>query len=551
MSEAVSPFRHNQAQTVFDTRHKRDGVETWDDLARVVVDDVCKGLLPEEECHEIYEAIRDMKFIPGGRYLAYAGRPVKYFQNCYALLGREDTREEWARLYHDAASCLMTGGGIGIDYSVFRATGLPLGRTGGVSSGPLPMMQAVNDIGRASIQGGGRRSAIYASLDREHGDVLDFLAMKNWHDIDIPGTSTTLGKVKEQDFDFPCPMDHTNVSVNYSDEWLGMENRDEDEVFRTNCLQAMKTGEPGFSFNFGDQASFTGRNACTEFVTDDDSDACNLGSVNMSRISSTTEFRRICELGSKFLYCGTVRSDVPYARVKETRDRNRRLGLGLMGVHEWLLRRGSRYEVTPDLHAWLQIYEVHSIIGANEVADRLGLPRPKAYRAIAPTGTIGILAGTTTGIEPIYAPSYRRRYRVGMEHHYQYVVDPTATVISEEFGLDPDSFEGAIDLATDVERRIAFQADVQDYVDMAISSTVNLPAFGTEHNNEDLVNDFARTLAKYAPRLRGITFYPDGSRGGQPLESVPYSEAIKHEGQSFKEEVADVCDITGKGTCND
>jgi ribonucleoside-diphosphate reductase alpha chain len=93
----------------------------------------------------------------------------------------------------------------------------------------------------------------------------------------------------------------------------------------------------------------------------------------------------------------------------------------------------------------------------------------------------------------------------------------------------------AYDLAKDPERRIKFQADVQDYVDMAISSTINLPEWGTEHNNEDTVKPFAELLAKYAGRLRGFTCYPDGSRGGQPLTSVPYEEAIKHKGVVFEE----------------
>lgn len=92
------------------------------------------------------------------------------------------------------------------------------------------------------------------------------------------------------------------------------------------------------------------------------------------------------------------------------------------------------------------------------------------------------------------------------------------------------------------------QADIQDYVDMSISSTINLPAYGSKGNHPEDTERFARTLAFYAPRLRGFTCYPDGSRGGQPLTEVPYSEAIKHKGLVFEEN--DVCSITGKGgTC--
>lgn len=551
MTTTASPFRYELAETIFTARLKREGVDTWNDLARLVAQDVCGGVLSASEVEEIAQMIDRMEFIPGGRYLAYAGRSLKYFQNCYALISEHDTRENWSDTYHKASSCLMTGGGIGNNYSLYRASGAPLRRTGGIASGPIPCMMAVNEIGRASVQGGGRRSAIYASLAREHGDVHDFLALKNWHEVKIPGTEITLKEAKEADFDFPCPMDHTNISVQYGDEWLGLEDRASDEVFVTNCRQAMRTAEPGMQFDFGDQANHIGRNACTEFITDNDSDACNLGSVNMSRIESVKRFAEVCELAAKFLYCGTMRSHTPYNKVATVRDCNRRIGLGLMGVHEWLLKREMPYEVGDGLRAWLTVYKSESERGANAVADQHGLPRPKAYRAIAPTGTIGIYAGTTTGIEPIYAVAYKRRYREGMAHRYQYVVDATAKVIINELGTDPEKIETALSLSKDVGRRIKFQADIQDFVDMGISSTVNLPAWGTEHNNEDCVTHFAETLAEHAPRLRGITFYPDGARGGQPIEEVPYEEATRHEGKNFAEEFTDVCALDGTGSCND
>ena len=128
------------------------------------------------------------------------------------------------------------------------------------------------------------------------------------------------------------------------------------------------------------------------------------------------------------------------------------------------------------------------------------------------------------------------------------MVDNAAQVLIDQ-GADPNSIESAIDLASDYERRMAFQADVQDYVDMSISSTINLPAWGSKLNNEDTVADFALTLAKYAPRLRGFTCYPDGSRGGQPLTSVPYSEAVEKLGEEFEEhiETHDICEISGTG----
>lgn len=240
-------------------------------------------------------------------------------------------------------------------------------------------------------------------------------------------------------------------------------------------------------------------------------------------------------MASKFLVCGTLKADLPFEKVYKVREKNRRLGLGLMGIHEWLLQRGYKYEVVPELHEWLAAYEWESKAGADSLCDRLGISRPIAYRAIAPTGTIGILAGTTTGIEPIYSVAYKRRYLKGNVWHAQFCIDATAKTIIEETGIDPDKIETAIDLSRDFERRVKFQADVQDYVDMAISSTCNLPGWGTDYNNEDRVRDYARVLALYAPRLRGFTFYPDGSRGGQPITPMPYEDVKAIEGLVIEE----------------
>ncbi len=126
-----------------------------------------------------------------------------------------------------------------------------------------------------------------------------------------------------------------------------------------------------------------------------------------------------------------------------------------------------------------------------------------------------------------------------------YVVDATADRIIKDYGVDPEAIDTAYKLSSNYEQRIKFQADIQDYVDMSISSTINLTAWGTKSNNESHVKSFAETLSKYAPRLRGFTCYPDGSRGGQPITECSYDEAMKHKGTVFEEH--DVCDITGHG----
>jgi len=890
------PFRTQMGYDIFKQKYAHEGAEEWGELAHVLVEDVCKGNMPVADRRKLETFIAEMKFIPGGRYLYYAGRPNKFFNNCYLLKSLEDSREDWANLSWKSETCLMTGGGIGNDYSMYRPAGSIIKKTGGKASGVIPKMKMINEIGRNVMQGGSRRSAIYGSLNWRHGDINEFLHCKDWYNMPVSGAynddgkNLTIGQLKEKDFNYPAPLDMTNISLNYDNHFLEtvydmpiaeIEKKIYEEslpfefipsVFIENVRQALKTAEPGFSFNFFDKENETLRNACvtgeteiltkvgyqridsiidseldiwngfewstvtpkvtgedediikvtlsdgrsikctnyhiwhiskdyrgniikketksltigdkiikstfpvvefdthvepnnaytqgfysadgnknsndtwvyetkymcidrlstrqigneyknhngvgrfmhkanfdlmpkefipftwnvkskmqwlaglfdgdgcelkeggiqlvsvdndfllglqkllslcgiqskivfannsgmrklpdgkgghryymckesnrlcigatqvqdlkglgmhcsrltldkcpnrdasqfvkiisiedygkaetvycfnepknhtgifngivtgqcTEVTSEDDSDVCNLGSANMSRIESLEEFKEVVRLGSQFLLCGTLRAKLPYKKVEEVREQNRRLGLGLMGVHEWLLQRDYKYEMNDEFREWLKVYESDSESSANKLADKLEINHPKAYRAIAPTGTISIISGTSSGIEPLFAVAYKRRYLKGQhEWHYQYVVDGMAKLLIES-GVDPDNIESAVDLAKDPERRIKFQADIQDYVDMSISSTINIEAWGTETNNETRVYKFAKTLLSYAHRLRGFTCYPDGARGGQPITSVPYSEALQHEGKEFKEEFHDVCEMTGSGKC--
>lgn len=834
--------------------------ETWHQRAITIVDYICgtaggniRAILSEEERQFLVKMITTFKFMPGGRYIYYAGRKARYYNNCYLFKGLEDTKEEWASLNERVTSSLMTGGGIGIDYSIFRPSGRLLTHTGGQASGPIPLMSMINEIGRNVMQGGSRRSAIFASLNWRHEDVGRFLAIKNWKEKIIGPNDYSVWDAKQFDFNFPGTLDMTNISLNYDDTFL--RQRDEafktgsplPEIFMQNIRQALSTGEPGFSFNFGDKENETLRNApvagdtmvltdcgyqrvydilnepvtvwtgkqwaptifnrtkeftptlrvnmtggrsitcdpsheflverwkgagpqrkmlgidrvsameltkddvlhvslpsvevvdfnsrdytvgyaygdgsfnkygggeitlctdesksclslfeesiissvtendrrgytrlylktrtavgavksifpenvsasfiaglfdadgsdssgyvrlasvhrgflegvqrwfeqhgilssinragistygkkqgwmlvimkefhenfailiptnlvkdiefgsyrksvirvsgveqdvdqdvyccdvgveehsfqasgviisnCGEVVSEDDSDVCNLGSVNIGAIENIEEFKEIVHIASKFLVCGTVRAALPSRKIREVREKNRRLGLGLMGMHEWLLKRGHGYEVGSELKEWLEIYRDESEVGADEHCDRLYLSRPAGYRAIAPTGTIGIIAGTTTGIEPLYAVAYKRRYLTdGDKWKYEFVVDRTAQILISEYGLKAEDIDTALELAKTPEKRIVFQADVQEYVDMAISSTINLPEWGTKYNNEGGVDKFAKILAKHAHRLRGFTCYPDSSRGGQPLTVISYEEAMAHKGTVF------------------
>ena len=541
----ATAFRTELGETVFRHKYASNAYESWEDRAHTVVNYVCgdmdgqkNNLMSKSDRDQLANYISDFKFMPGGRYLWYAGRDARFFNNCYLLRLEEDSREAWAGLTERAMSCLMTGGGIGADVSLCRPSGRQLRRTGGVASGPIPLLHTLNEVGRNVMQGGSRRSALYGSLNWQHEDAWDFLHIKNWHDMTVPGTNMSVSDVKKADFNYHAPLDMMNISLNYDDAWL---NGNGSEVFTENCRQALMTGEPGFSFNFGVKENETLRNACTEITSEDDSDVCNLGSINLASIDSIDEFKDVVTLASKFLVCGLIRAHLPYSKVEKIRQQNSRIGLGLMGVHEWLLQRGHKYGMCDEFKSWLKVYRDESERSANEHCDRLFLNRPKGYRAIAPTGTISILAGTTSGVEPIYAVAYKRRYLAdGTKWKHQFMVDGTAEALISR-GIKPEDIESAVDLAADPERRIKFQFELQKYVDHAISSTLNLPAWGTDLNNESGVNEFERLVRKYAHGLRGLTVYPDGSRGGQPITSVAYEEANSKRGVIFEDNSDEQC----------
>lgn len=493
--------------------------------------------------------IGSRQFMPGGRYLYASGRPFHQTQNCL-LLKVADSREGWSDLLHKASMALMTGAGIGVDYSSVREEGAVIHRTGGLATGPIALMQMVNECGRGIMQGGSRRSAIWAGLNWRHPDASTFVRSKNW--------SYDIRKLKEKDFSFPAKLDQTNISIQLDDAFFTAyhDPRHSDHALATTIYwavvrQMLETAEPGFSIDVGRNAGETLRNACTEITSADSNDICNLGSLNMGRFDTIREFEAGVAHAVAFLLAGTVYSDIPYPEVDVTRTKNRRLGLGLMGVHEWLLQRGKKYGPDDELGEWLNVYRHASRQWADYYSHRWRLSRPAKVCAIAPTGTISIVAETSSGMEPIFCVAYKRRYlRDGKNWVYQYVVDPVVKRLIES-GVNPDRIEDAYSLASNIERRVEFQAWLQDFVDHGISSTINLPHWGSDYNNEGTVRDFGSMLMKYLPRLRGVTCYPDGARGGQPLTPVPYLEAVGQEGIEIIESGTDICSISGKGSCGE
>lgn len=538
------------ADTIYTNKYAHDlktiaGKERWPRISRRVSKAVFSAVeAPKELVDECTAYVRHRQWMPAGRYLYASGRLYHQVNNC-ALFKAEDSREGWSDLMHDITGTLMSGAGIGVVYSYVRCEGSRVRKTGGFSTGPIALMQMVNESGRFIMQGGSRRSAIWAGLHWWHQDILKFIHMKDW----LP----EIIAMKAKDFSAQAPLDMTNISVILDDEFFTAYHNEKhpkhilaQTVYWEVMRQMLETGEPGFSIDTGDNEGECLRNACGEIVSRDNNDLCNLGSVNMARIETVDEFRKVLRVGTGFLLAGTTYSLLPLPAMDRVRDKNRRIGVGLMGIHEWLMIRGKPYGECDELTEWLEVYVEETDRWAIKFADEWGMSHPIKRRSIAPNGTVGLVAETTTGIEPMFCAAFKRRYLDGQQWRYQYVIEAIAKRMVEQHGIDPTQLEDAYTLAAEPERRLAFQAYIQKYVDHAISSTLNLPKWGSPHNCSERVQEMGRMFMKYLPQLRGVTCYPDGARSGQPLVPVKWATAQKHLGEVFIES-ADVCEITGKG----
>ena len=509
-------FETPLAETIFKQRYSLRGEESWPQTCKRVTDAVgYEGPL-------LYMIER--KYIPAGRYLHMAGKLYRAICNCYALRV-EDSREGWADYLYQLTLMLASGGGLSGEYSRVRGRGSEIRRTGGIASGPVALMLAADALGAQIRDGGNRRAALGALLDWRHSDIEEFMSVKNWSEDYL--------ELKRKDTNFHLPLEGTNISIKYGDEFLkAIHNGDPraQHIFGLNMFQAMKTAEPGFSFNFGGKTDDL-RNVCMEYSTPFSGDSCNLGTVFISRVKSLSEFESILREAVEFQIRGNIYTESPTRLNYEVRRQSNSIGIGLGGIHEWLMQRGYKYEVSQELHRWLQVWKDVTDEHAEKVAKKLGVEIPRAKRACAPNGTIGMLAETTGGIEPLMSAAYRRAYMDGAVKKYQYVVDSVVRRLIMN-GVYPHIIEDAYDI--DFERRVAFQAAIQDYTDMAISSTVNLPKWGSEKNNSELVKPYSDIVLRYATRLRGLTIYPDGAREGQPIERVPIHEAIGKEGVEYR-----------------
>jgi ribonucleoside-diphosphate reductase alpha chain len=349
-----------------------------------------------------------------------------------------------------------------------------------------------------------------------------------------------------------------HLKEHWQDEFrvLGVANIYARDLWRRICKNAVECGEPGFQFidtirdNFapGYFEPYSNCNPCTEALLPANGN-CNLGSINLARMVRGGEF-------DYSLLADTIRTAVrmldnvldvnsyPTPETREVALQSRRVGLGVMGLHHMLIELGIEYgskECLEFLERLFATIRNEAYLASVDLAREKG-PFPKfdyeQYKknyyirrlptrikraiskdgirnavllSIAPTGTISMVAGTSSGIEPIFAPMYLRRYRDGNTNAEEVVVDPMFRDRVER-EQKWSHIVGAYDVSP--EAHMAVQATIQEYVDQAISKTINLPA---EYSGKEL----ADVILEYADKLKGMTVYRAGSRGQEPLSAIP------------------------------
>lgn len=452
--------------------------------------------------------------------------------------------------------------------SKIRPRGTIIRGTGGEATGAVSLMRAINAVCNELREGSGRRAATMFCLKYDHPDLMEFLEAK----LDN----------KE--------LNNANISVLVDDEFFTLLDKKEDIVFKwqgeercrisaqeiwNKIIQnAWKNGDPGIlnfglmneqntiSYVVGGQISAT--NPCAEIPLEEFGSCC-LGSINLHThiVDGQIDWDMLEEtvsIGVRFLDNVLDQNTYPLQIIQETSQKHRRIGLGVMGLHDMLLELGLKYssqearDLVGNVMDCIKKQAYHSSIrtaiekGSFHALDvdqyiKTGFVKKcltRNHRRLikehgirncallcgAPTGTTSIIAGCSSGIEPLFQPVYERRFNVHKDMHNENKRDGTVEVVVHPLlkqflkaRRSTKHFQGAHDISP--EDHLAMQAICQKHIDNSISKTINCLA-------DYPVEQLSKSIRKYIGELKGITIYRDGSKGKSPLVPLPLSEAKKY-----------------------
>jgi len=594
--------------TIFMDKYAYPGETTWKECAKRVAQKVASAE-PEETkdmaYKKFFDAIDAGDFCPGGRILFGAGRPRYNMLNCY-VLDPQDSVDSIGKTISDMYKISCAGGGVGFNFSNIRPRGDDIQNIKHSAPGALSTMRMINEIGDHVRAGKNRRTALMAILNVTHPDFLEFLHVKldrkeltnfnvsvaisqrfieaaennePWHftfggahnkyyvyeverkSEDGDDTITIVAK-SEEDAIARATQFNKKHYLDTFDNAIQKEIRAR-ELWERIVDNAVESGEPGiFNIDFANKftnvsyfETMPATNPCGEEVLPAYGNCC-LGHVNLANMVSDDgaidwrKLARTIRVGVRFLDNVLSSNHFPIPECREVGIKSRRIGLGVVGLHTFLLKAGYTYgdesclEFLERLFSTIrnESYKASMYLardkGSFPAYDWSKLKKEKFFKTlpsrirsdikkyglrnailltVAPTGTISMVLAVSSGIEPIFSPVYKRRWKTGSEGVWneRIVVDP---LFKDYYlrGKDVSHFVGAYDVKT--EDHIKTQAVIQSYIDSAVSKTCNLPS------DFKVTEDVYDTLLDFSSEMKGFTFYKAGSRGEEPLEVVDWKE---------------------------